>query len=230
MVRRSNIPPMAHPLVLAVFASSGRRGGRRPCAARTRASRATTFPWFPGAMTRKARSPNRWMRRRAPISRIHAPAARLGELGGQVLAAIAVVMPGIGPIVAAGPLSAGLGEAAGHVAGGLASALKNAGVPAERADHIVRRHRARQRAARRACRRRSDLEHDPGAAGLGTSARARRRELGRSNRRTRPVVACRRVLSEDAWLPVTASSSTRSVDSAEASILQPCNPGRRQPQ
>ena len=30
-------------------------------------------------------------------------AARLGELSGQVLAAIAVVMPGIGPIVAAGP-------------------------------------------------------------------------------------------------------------------------------
>ena len=65
-------------------------------------------------------------------------AARLGELSGQVLAAIAVVLPGIGPIVAAGPLSAGLGEAAGHVAGGLASALKTAGVPGERADHIVR--------------------------------------------------------------------------------------------
>ena len=65
-------------------------------------------------------------------------AARLGELSGQVLAAIAVVMPGIGPIVAAGPLSAGLGEAAGHVAGGLASALKSAGVPAARAEHIQR--------------------------------------------------------------------------------------------
>lgn len=64
------------------------------------------------------------------------PAARLGELGAQVLAAIAVVLPGIGPIVAAGPLSAGLGEAAGHVAGGLASTLKAAGVPAPRADQI----------------------------------------------------------------------------------------------
>jgi hypothetical protein len=63
-------------------------------------------------------------------------AARLGELSGQVLAAIAVVLPGIGPIVAAGPLSAGLGEAAGHVAGGLISALKTAGVPAERAAQI----------------------------------------------------------------------------------------------
>jgi hypothetical protein len=64
------------------------------------------------------------------------PAARLGELGAQVLAAIAVVMPGIGPIVAAGPLAAGLGEAAGHVAGGVASTLKAAGVPARRAEQI----------------------------------------------------------------------------------------------
>jgi hypothetical protein len=55
--------------------------------------------------------------------------ARLGELSGVVLAAMAVVMPGIGPIVAAGPLSAGLGEVAGHVAGGLATMLSRAGVP-----------------------------------------------------------------------------------------------------
>jgi hypothetical protein len=60
-------------------------------------------------------------------------AARLGELGGQVLAAIALVLPGIGPIVTAGPLSAGLGEAAGHVAGSMASVLRNAGVPEGRA-------------------------------------------------------------------------------------------------
>jgi uncharacterized membrane protein len=56
------------------------------------------------------------------------PAAVLGELSGLVLAAIAFVLPGVGPIVAAGPLSAGLGEAAGHVAGGIASALEDAGV------------------------------------------------------------------------------------------------------
>lgn len=66
------------------------------------------------------------------------PAARLGELSGQVLAAIALVLPGIGPIVAAGPLSAGLGEAAGHAAGGVASALKNAGVPDARAESLQR--------------------------------------------------------------------------------------------
>lgn len=66
------------------------------------------------------------------------PAARLGELSGQVLAAIAMVLPGIGPIVAAGPLSAGLGEAAGHLAGGIASALTGAGVPDERAEALQR--------------------------------------------------------------------------------------------
>jgi hypothetical protein len=65
-------------------------------------------------------------------------AARLGEMSGLVLAAIAVVLPGIGPIVTAGPLSAGLGEAAGHVAGGMASVLKNAGIQAARAGELER--------------------------------------------------------------------------------------------
>lgn len=65
-----------------------------------------------------------------------APAARLGELSGHILAAIAIVLPGVGPIVAAGPLAAGLGEAAGHVAGGIASALHGAGIPSARADAI----------------------------------------------------------------------------------------------
>jgi hypothetical protein len=60
-------------------------------------------------------------------------AAVLGELSGQVLAAIALVLPGVGPIVTAGPLSAGLGEAAGHVAGSVASVLANAGIPEARA-------------------------------------------------------------------------------------------------
>ena len=65
-------------------------------------------------------------------------AARLGELSGQVLAAIALVLPGIGTIVAAGPLSAGLGEAVGHVAGGVAATLKGAGVADERAVALQR--------------------------------------------------------------------------------------------
>jgi hypothetical protein len=40
------------------------------------------------------------------------PAGRLGELGGHLLAAIALVMPGIGPIVAAGPLAVRWGRGA----------------------------------------------------------------------------------------------------------------------
>jgi hypothetical protein len=63
-------------------------------------------------------------------------AARLGELSGHLLAAIALVLPGIGPIVAAGPLAAGLGEAAGHVAGGVASALSGAGLAPDRAEAL----------------------------------------------------------------------------------------------
>ncbi len=70
------------------------------------------------------------------------PAARLGELSALALAAIAIVMPGIGPIIAAGPLGAGLGEAAGHVAGGVASALESAGVAAARAEALEQEIRA----------------------------------------------------------------------------------------
>jgi hypothetical protein len=66
------------------------------------------------------------------------PAALLGELSGLFLAAIALVMPGIGPIVTAGPLSAGFGEAAGHAVGGIASVLRSAGVPEAQA-HVFQR-------------------------------------------------------------------------------------------
>jgi hypothetical protein len=57
-----------------------------------------------------------------------APASRLGELSAHLIAAIAVVMPGIGPIVADGPLAAGMGEAAGHLAGGISRTLEQAGL------------------------------------------------------------------------------------------------------
>ncbi|MEQ1575354.1 MAG: hypothetical protein ABL993_14040 [Vicinamibacterales bacterium] len=60
-------------------------------------------------------------------------ASRLGELGAHLIAAVAIVLPGIGPIVADGPLAAGLGEAAGHLAGGVARTLERAGLPAETA-------------------------------------------------------------------------------------------------
>jgi hypothetical protein len=62
------------------------------------------------------------------------PAGRLGELSAHLLAAIALVMPGIGPIVADGPLAAGLGEAAGHLAGGLKRTLEHAGLDHARAE------------------------------------------------------------------------------------------------
>src|SRR5687767_652180 len=71
-----------------------------------------------------------------------APASRLGELGGHLLAAIALVMPGIGPIVADGPLAAGLGEAAGHLAGGVARTLESAGLPRPEADRWEERIRS----------------------------------------------------------------------------------------
>jgi hypothetical protein len=64
------------------------------------------------------------------------PAALLGELSGFAFAAMAIVMPGIGPLVTAGPLAAGLGEAAGHAAGSVASVLRDAGVTPAEADTV----------------------------------------------------------------------------------------------
>jgi hypothetical protein len=61
-------------------------------------------------------------------------AGRLGELGAHLLAAIALVMPGVGPIVADGPLAAGLGEAAGHLAGGVKRTLEDAGLEHDQAE------------------------------------------------------------------------------------------------
>jgi hypothetical protein len=66
-------------------------------------------------------------------------AGRLGELSAHLLAAIALVMPGIGPIVADGPLAAGLGEAAGHLAGGLKRTLERAGLDSEQAEQWIER-------------------------------------------------------------------------------------------
>jgi hypothetical protein len=63
-----------------------------------------------------------------------ATAARVGELSAHLLSAMALVMPGIGPIVADGPLAAGLAEAAGHAAGGVARTLERAGLDRIEAD------------------------------------------------------------------------------------------------
>jgi hypothetical protein len=61
-------------------------------------------------------------------------ASLAAELGGVMIAAVALVMPGIGAVVAAGPLAAELGEIAGHLAGGVPEILRRAGVPGAQAE------------------------------------------------------------------------------------------------
>ena len=59
----------------------------------------------------------------------------LGGLGGLLLGLGALAIPGIGPVVAAGPIVAGLtGAGIGAAVGGLAGALVNWGVPEEEAE------------------------------------------------------------------------------------------------
>ena len=60
-------------------------------------------------------------------------ASIIGEFSGIALAAAALVMPGLGAVVTAGPLSAELGEIAGHFAGSLAEILESTGIPADQA-------------------------------------------------------------------------------------------------
>jgi uncharacterized membrane protein len=58
----------------------------------------------------------------------------LGGLGGVLAGLGALAIPGIGPVVAAGPIVAGLtGAAAGAGAGGLAGALIGMGIPEDEA-------------------------------------------------------------------------------------------------
>src|SRR3954451_19831411 len=60
----------------------------------------------------------------------------LGGLVGLLVGVGALAIPGIGPIVAAGPLAASLtGAAAGAGVGGLAGVLIGLGIPEEEADH-----------------------------------------------------------------------------------------------
>lgn len=56
----------------------------------------------------------------------------LGGIGGLILGAGALAIPGVGPIVAAGPIAAALG---GAVAGGVAGGLIDWGIPAEVSRH-----------------------------------------------------------------------------------------------
>lgn len=118
---------MSHPVVLALFDDAAAAAGaarrlRELGVPRERVSIVARSHDEEGAVAQAAGA--------SPGSEIEdsAPASRLGELGGHLIAAIALVMPGIGPIVADGPLAAGLGEAAGHLAGGIGRTLESAGL------------------------------------------------------------------------------------------------------
>lgn len=64
--------------------------------------------------------------------------AVVGGVGGALLSLSALAIPGIGPVVAAGPLIAGLiGAGAGAAVGGLLGALTEAGVPEEEAKYYA---------------------------------------------------------------------------------------------
>ena len=62
----------------------------------------------------------------------------LGGLGGVLLGLGALAIPGIGPVIAAGPIAAGLtGAAVGAAAGGLVGALAGWGIPEEEAGYYA---------------------------------------------------------------------------------------------
>lgn len=123
---------MPHPLVLALFAdrasaATAARAARNLGVDREHLSIVARTHDLEGAIATDAGSPG------AEIEDSRA-AGLLGELGAHLLAAVAIVLPGIGPIVSAGPLGAGLGEAAGHLAGNFIAVLTKAGVAQERAE------------------------------------------------------------------------------------------------
>lgn len=129
---------MSHPLVIALFedasaAAAAARALRTLGVARERVSIVARTHDEEGVVADAAGA--------SPGSEIDdsPSASRLGELAAHLAAAVAVVIPGVGPIVADGPLSAALGEAAGHVAGDISRALQRAGFTEEQARHWEKR-------------------------------------------------------------------------------------------
>jgi hypothetical protein len=60
--------------------------------------------------------------------------AAVGSLAGFLAGMVALAIPGVGPIIAAGPLAAGLmGAGIGAAAGGITGALRKHGIPEEQA-------------------------------------------------------------------------------------------------
>jgi hypothetical protein len=73
--------------------------------------------------------------------------AAVGGITGLLIGAAAMLIPGIGPIVAVGPLAAGLagavtGGVTGAVVGGVVGALEDAGLPREEAQYYDERFRS----------------------------------------------------------------------------------------
>lgn len=130
---------MAHPLILGLF------GTPSSAADAARELRALGIPQQRVSIVARSHDEEGDLARAtgaSPGSEIEdsRAAGRLGELSAHFFAAVAIALPGIGPIVADGPLAAGLGEAAGHAAGGVARALQGAGLShadAERWEHEI---------------------------------------------------------------------------------------------
>src|SRR5688572_32610251 len=124
---------MSHPLLLALFENP------TAAASAARELRALGVPQDKVSIVARSHDEEGQLARAAdasPGSEIEdsRPASRLGELSGHLLATIALVMPGIGPIVVDGPSAASLGEAAGHAAGGIARTLHHRGMDRQEAD------------------------------------------------------------------------------------------------
>ncbi len=118
---------MAHALVMALFQDSS------AAAAAARDLRALGIPRERVSIVARSHDEEGALAQAAgasPGSEIEdsPTASRLGELAAHLVAAVAVVIPGVGPIVADGPLAAALGEAAGHAAGDIGRALEHAGL------------------------------------------------------------------------------------------------------
>jgi hypothetical protein len=129
---------MAHPLIVALFSDPARAAGA------ARDLRALGIPQDRVSIVARSHDEEGALARAtdaSPGSEMEdsRPASRIAELTAHLVAAVALVMPGIGPIVADGPLAAGLGEAAGHAAGDLGRILQGTGIDRDRAEAWERR-------------------------------------------------------------------------------------------
>jgi hypothetical protein len=129
---------MSHPLVMALFQDAAAAAGA------ARALRALGIPRERVSIVARSHDEEGAIADAAgasPGSEIEdsRPASRLGELAAHVAATVAVVIPGVGPIVADGPLSAAFGEVAGHVAGDISRALQRAGLATSQANEWEKR-------------------------------------------------------------------------------------------